>query len=64
MTESYQSHFGPEIAALVRQQRAVGRPYITSQQKLVAFDRFCVRSNPHYLNKCGLSLLQTQFFIT
>ena len=22
------------------------------------------RSNPHYLNKCGLSLLQTQFFIT
>ena len=46
MTESYQSHFGPEIAALVRQQRAVGRPYITSQQKLAAFDRFCVDHYP------------------
>lgn len=46
MTESYRSHFGPAIAAFVRQQRAVGRPYSTSQQKLAAFDRFCAERHP------------------
>ena len=46
MTESYRSHFGPDIAAFVRQQRAVGWPYVTSQQKLAAFDRFCVDHHP------------------
>ena len=44
--ETYQSVLGPAIAAFVRQKRAVGYPYVTSQQKLAAFDRFCAKHFP------------------
>lgn len=46
MTDQYLSHFGPDIAAFVRQQQAVGWPYVTSQQKLASFDRFCAKHYP------------------
>lgn len=49
MMERYISHFGPDIAAFVRHKRAVGWPYITSAQKLAAFDRFCAEHYPDEL---------------
>ena len=47
MSEQYTSYFGQNIAEFVAQKRAVGWPYVSSQQRLAAFDRFCVEYHPH-----------------
>ena len=36
MSEQYTSYFGQNIAEFVAQKRAVGWPYVSSQQRLTA----------------------------
>ncbi|QQE78438.1 tyrosine-type recombinase/integrase [Alicyclobacillus sp. SO9] len=46
MTSLFSSNFKSQLGEFIRQKHAVGFPYESSELRLRAFDRFCIRHHP------------------